>query len=134
MEEQNLWQEMLKIIIPFAVAAVSALTTWALYELKKWIKSRTDSQALNDSFDILAQVVQNTVTKLSETVKEIGADGKITQEEAMKLKSAAVKQINDQLPEATRKVLKIGVDNLDDFISGQIEVAVITNKRMKNGA
>jgi len=134
MDEPTLMQQLLQIIIPFAVAAVSALTTWALYELKKWIKQRTDNEAVNEAVGILSQVVQTTVTKLNETVKQAGADGIITQEEAQKLKSAAVLQINQQIPDATRKILNLGIKNLDDYISGQIELAVIVTKRMKTDA
>jgi len=131
MEEQTLMQSLLQIIIPFAVAAVSALTTWALYELKKWVKSRTKSEALNEALNVLGVVVQNTVAKINETVKEVGADGVITPDEAQKLKGAAMTSIKQQLPPATQKILEIGIGQLDDFISGQVEVAVLTTKRLK---
>jgi predicted PurR-regulated permease PerM len=131
MEEQTLMQQLLQIIIPFAVAAVSALTTWALYELKKWIKARTDSQALDDAMIVLENVVQSTVAKINETVREVGADGVITAEDGVKLKTAAMRAINDQLPPATKKILEIANKELQDFISGKVEVAVLTTKRLK---
>lgn len=131
MDEQTLSQQLLAIIIPVAVAAVSALTTWALYELKKWIKGRTDSQAIDDAMMILEMSVQSTVAKISETVKEVGADGVITADEGLKLKGAAMQAVNDQLPPATKKILEIANNQLQDFISGKIEVAVLTTKRLK---
>ena len=131
MDESTLSQQVLAIIIPFAVAAVSALTTWALYELKKWIKTKTDSQAVDDAMVILTGVVQSAVVRINETVKQVGADGAITQDEGQVLKQAAIKSITDQLPTATKKILEIANDNLAEFISGQVEAAVLTTKRLK---
>jgi hypothetical protein len=131
MDEPTLMQQLLQIIIPFAVAAVSALTTWALYELKKWIKARTDSQALDDAMLVLESVVQSTVAKINETVREVGADGVITAEEGLKLKGAAMQAVNSQLPPATKKILEIANKELQDFISGKVEIAVLTTKRLK---
>jgi hypothetical protein len=131
MDEQTLWQQLLQIIIPFAVTALSVLTTWALFELRKYIKSRTDSEQLIASLDVLDQVVQNAVAKINETVKQVGADGVITKDEAIALKQAALTAIDEQLPPATFKILNIWIDKLNDFISGKIEVAVLTTKRLK---
>lgn len=131
MDEQPLMQQLLAIIIPFAVTALSVLTTWALYELKKYIKGRTDSQALDDAMLVLESVVQSTVAKINETIKEVGADGVITKAEAQMLKEAAMNAVNEQLPPATKKILEIGNKKLQDFISGKIEIAVLTTKRLK---
>lgn len=131
MPEPTLSQQLLQIIIPVAVAAVSALTTWALYELKKWIKSRTDSQALDDAMLILEDVVHSTVARVGEVVKQAGEDGIITASEAERLKSVAINSINNQIPVATKKILEAGNKDLQDFISGKIEIAVLSNRRQK---
>jgi hypothetical protein len=80
---------------------------------------------------ILEMSVQSTVAKISETVKEVGADGIITKEEGQMLKTAAMQAVNNQLPPATKKILEIANKELQDFISGKIEVAVLTTKRLK---
>lgn len=134
MEDQTLWQQLLQIIIPFAVAAVSALTTWALYELKKWVKSKTDNEQVLQSLTVLDQVVTATVTQINETIKEVGADGVITPDEAAMLKAKAKAAINEQLPPATRKLLEIWIGQLDDFIDGKIEVGVLQVKALKSEA
>lgn len=134
MEDQTLWQQLLQIIIPFAVAAVSALTTWALYELKKWVKSKTDNEQVLQSLTVLDQVVTATVTQINETIKEVGADGVITEDEAAMLKAKAKAAINEQLPPATRKLLEIWIGQLDDFIDGKIEVGVLQVKALKSEA
>lgn len=132
MDEQTVWSQLLAIIIPFAVTAISVLTTWALFELKKWIKARTDSDELNASLEVLEQVVQAVVTEINETVKTIGVDGIITKEEAQRLKSKALMAVNKQLPDATKKTLTLWIAKLNDFISGKVEVAILDVKKLKS--
>lgn len=131
MDEQTLWQQLLEIIIPFAATALTVLTSWALYELKKWVKSKTDNEQVLQSLAVLDQVVTASVTQINETIKEIGADGKITEDEAKMLKAKAKALINDQLPPATKKLLEIWIGQLDDFIEGKIEVGVLQVKALK---
>lgn len=134
MDEQTLWQQLLQIVAPFAVTAVSVLTTWALYELRKWVKSKTDNEQVLQSLTVLDQVVTATVTQINETVKQVTADGVITEDEAAMLKAKAKQAINDQLPPATRKLLEIWIGQLDDFIDGKIEVGVLQVKALKSEA
>lgn len=132
--EQTFWQQMLSILIPFALTALTIVTTWALAELRKWLKSKSDSEQLDSSLDVLDEVVAAVVTQINETVKQANADGVITREEAIRLKRDALAAIDDQLPKATRKVLEIWIDKLDDFIGGKIEVAVLETKKLKMDA
>lgn len=133
MDGQTLEQTM-AIVLPAALSAISIILTWLLFELRKWVKKRTDSQALDDSLAVLGQVVQNTVAQINETVKEAAKDGIVSKEEAVQLKSMAVQRIQSQIPDGTKKILEIGINNLNEFVSGQIEVALISTKRMKTDA
>lgn len=133
MTEQTLSQQLLAIIIPFAATALSILTTWALYELKKWIRTKTGSVELEDSMIVLENVIQGVVTEINETLKEVGADGKLSPEDARLLKSRALKTIGRQLPPATKKVLEKNIANLGNFVSGKVEVAVLSSKLRKGG-
>ena len=132
--EKTMIEQFMAILLPAGLSAVSIILTWLLYELRKWVKERTDSQALDDSLAVLGQVIQNTVAQINETVKEAAKDGIVSKEESVQLKSMAIERIHRQIPEATKKILAVGIDNLDEFVSGQIEVALISTKRMKADA
>ena len=132
--EKTMIEQFMAILLPAGLSAVSIILTWLLYELRKWVKKRTDSQALDDSLAVLGQVVQNTVAQINETVKEAAKDGIVSKEEAVQLKSMAIERIHRQIPAGTKKILQVGIDNLDEFVSGQIEVALISTKRMKTDA
>lgn len=134
MDEQTLMQQLMAIILPTAITAVSIIMSWLLFELRKWVKKRTDSQALDDSLSVLGQVIQNTIANINETVKEAAQDGVVSKEEAVQLKSMAIDRIQQQIPQATKKILDTGISNLDEFISGQIESQLIITKRMKTEA
>lgn len=133
MDGQTL-EQMMAIVLPMGLSAISIILTWLLFELRKWVKKRTDSQALDDSLAVLGQVVENTVAQINETVKEAATDGIVSKEEAVQLKSMAIDRIKSQIPDATKKILEIGINNLNEFVSGQIEVALIGTKRMKTDA
>jgi len=134
MDDKSMVDQLMAIVLPAGLSAVSIILTWLLYELRNWVKKKTDSQALDDSLAVLGQVIQNTVTQINETVKEAAADGVVSHAEAVQLKSMAIERISRQIPPGTKKILQAGIDNLDDFVSGQIEVALISTKRMKTDA
>jgi len=133
MTEQTLSQQLLAIIIPFAATALSILTTWALYELKKFIKARTGSAELEDSMIVLENVIQGVVTEINETLKAVGADGKLSAADAKLLKERALKSIGRQLPPATKKILDKNIAHLGSYVSGKVEVAVLSSKLRKGG-
>jgi hypothetical protein len=131
MQTDGIFNQLLTIIVPFAVTALSILATWALNELRKFIKAKTGSAELDASITVLDDIVHNVVAKLNETVKVVSADGIITVDEARQLKLEAMASINSQLPASTRRLLEIWIDRLDDFISGKVEVAVLNTKKLK---
>ena len=78
--EKTMIEQFMAILLPAGLSAVSIILTWLLYELRKWVKERTDSQALDDSLGVLGQVIQNTVAQINETVKEAAQDGVVSKE------------------------------------------------------
>jgi len=128
MTEQTLSQQLLAIIIPFAATALSILTTWLLFELKKFIRSRTGSAELEDSMIVLESVIQGVVTEINETLKTVGEDGKVTAEDAKLLKQKALNSIGRQLPTATKKILDKNIAHLARFVSGKVEVEILKTK------
>lgn len=130
MEETNFMQEMIKAVGPVILVIVPAMVTWGLAELSRWIRSKTKNENVNYAMDQVSSTITTIVAELQQTVREAMADGKITKEEAEKIKAIAMQKVTAQVPLATQKLAKLAVNSLDDYISSRIEQEVLY---LKNG-
>ena len=131
MDEVTVWQEILQIVIPLATVVVGALTSWALAMLSAYIKSKTTNETLLTAYDQAQGMIRDVVAQINQEVKSAGADGKITAEEAQKIKQIALTSVRTQFPPWLKSNLTNAVGDLEAWINTQIEAAVYNAKNGK---
>lgn len=123
--------QLMTIIMPVLVTTIGVIITWGLNELRKWIKTKSDNEAIDTAFNQLNQITKSAVTAAEQSIKEAGADGKITMAEAKKVKALVMSSVKNQLPVSTEKVLLGIANSVDDLIDNKIEETVFNLKREK---
>lgn len=121
--------ELVKVLVPAIGTAVSLLITWGLFELRKLIKTKTDNEAAVQAFDVVSDLVQNTVASINqEATKQIESNGKLNPAFAKALKQKANSVVMSQLRGATKKALAKNVRDLEVYVDNRIEAAVYYEK------
>lgn len=123
--------QIMAIVAPIIVTAVGIVATWLLNELRKWAKTKTDSQSTDTAFNQLDSIIKGAVFRAEQVIKTFGEDGKITKEEAEKIKRIVTYDIKKQVPKTLEIILKKNLNNFEDFIDSKIEETVYFIKRDK---
>jgi hypothetical protein len=134
MEEELTTQIITQIttaIVPILIASIGVISTWLLNQLRKWAKTKTDSQSVDMAFNVFEQITKGAVVRAEQVIKEYSADGKITASEALKIKKIVFNDIKGQIPTSAETILKKTVNNFDDFIDTKIEETVFFIKQDK---
>lgn len=134
MDEQiaSLTSQIMAVVAPIIVTSIGIIATWLLNELRRWATSKTNSQVIDTAFNQLNLITKGAVVRAEQLIKEFTANGKITAEEGIKLKSTVFKDIKTQIPKSTEIILKKNLNNFDDFIDSKIEEMVYYIKQDKN--
>lgn len=119
------------LVVPMLITAIGVIATWLLNELRKWTKSKTDNQTIDTAFNQFDKITKGAVVRAEQAIKEFASDGKITSEEAIKIKKLVFNNIKTQIPKSTGIILKKSVNNFDDFIDSKIEETVYYIKQNK---
>jgi len=123
-------EELTATILPALLTVISALATWGLAELTRYIRTKTKSQAVADAMDRIGEITLNTVAEIEKSIRQAGADGKIDADEAKHLKTLAIERVKAQLPVAVKAAARGGVNSLDDYLAGKVEEMVTITKQM----
>ena len=119
----------MEIITPALITTIGILVSWGLNELRKFVKSKTDSGTVDVAFKQFNKIANGAVLRAEQSMKIYGADGKITKEEAKKIKSNVFQDIKSQLPATTEALLKKVVNDIDSLIDTKIETDVYNMKQ-----
>ena len=116
-------------IVPIIATVLATFVSVGLVHLNRWLKMKTGSEAIAAA----GKIVETTVNELAATtvkdLKTAAIDGKLTLEEAHKVKDIALGRIKTQLPPAVAKAAGLAIGDLNTFISGTIEQKVIEAKK-----
>ena len=119
-------------IAPVLVSVLGALISWGLVEFNRFLRSKVKSDKVRDAIDKVNDIVKSSVDligqKLVDDLKRASADGKLTIEEARKVKGAAFKLAKRNLTEETTKLMVKAFGDLDALLSGKIETEVRKSK------
>jgi nucleoid-associated protein YejK len=124
--------QIMGIVTPALITTLGILVSWGLNELRKFVKSKTDSGAIDIAFKQFNKIANGAVVRAEQSMKIYGADGKITKEEAKQIKENVFRDVKSQLPASTEVLLKKVVNNLDSLIDTKIETEVYNMKQNKN--
>ena len=119
------WYGMMDILTPLLATLLVTLVSWGVYELKKFVKAKTDNELLLGTVDAIGEAANATVAELNATLKkELEEAGPLTKESAAEIKDVAVRQVKAMLgTQATKVASKVIVD-LDAYIGGKVEESV----------
>jgi len=126
----------IKELAPIVTSIVVALVAWGLAELSRLIRQRTKNEKISSAFDHISSAVMTSVMDLEQTARKVLRDGKLSQAEARKLKTMAIKNVKNRLPPAVLDVVKRELKDLDDWIGAEVEAALYeinSSKRNKEG-
>lgn len=113
-----------QVLLPIIGVIASALVPILLKYLVSWLKAKTDNEKLQGALDQLNDIVYTTVMDLEQTVRKALSDGKLTDSEKAQIKSLAMSKVQTQLPKFIADQVKIGVKDLEAYISSKIEMMV----------
>jgi hypothetical protein len=124
--------EAVTILVPAAGGLLLALVSWALAELTRYVKRKTDSEAVNNAIARICAMTETTVAELNQTVvdglRKAAADGHIDADEASDLKALALARIKQRMAAGVLDIAATGVADLNAFIAARIERAVREQK------
>jgi hypothetical protein len=126
---ETILAQIMTIVLPVLVTSIGVLITWGLNEGRKWVKTKSDNEAIDTAFNQLNLITTGVVKAAEQSIKEAAADGKITTAEAYKIKTMVVAEIRNQLPKSTEKILTGIADNINGMIDSKVEEAVFDLKK-----
>lgn len=100
-EPEGLWGAFVAYVAPPLATALASLAAWALYRLSTYVQSRTRNErvrAIEERvFGAVAVAVRDIEQRVRPTIKQVGADGRVTSEEAARLRAEAWAAVRAQL-------------------------------------
>jgi hypothetical protein len=126
---QETISQIMAIVGPTLVTAIGIFVTWGLNELRKFVKSKTNNEAVDLAFKQLDKIASSAVIRAELTMKEFAADGKITKNEAVQIKKIVFDEVKRQIPKGKAVMLKKCVNDVDDLIDSKIEEIVYKVKQ-----
>jgi gamma-glutamyl phosphate reductase len=125
------WQD---IVFPALSAIATALGTWLVALLTKWIndkiKDKDAAKMLTDILNIIYDAVKAVYQTFVESLKK---DGKFTAEAQEEAKNKALAIINSKLTDTMKTYITDNYGDVNTFISQKIEAAIydLKNKEAK---
>ena len=137
-ELNQFWGECAAILLPAAVAALGALATYAVALLRAWVKAKTAAiedkntrEGIEHAMARLDYITATIVADLNQRAKQYTSAGKLTPEDAVRLKTFALARVKQVIPEYMRSTLQDAVGGLDKYLSSKIEQKVLEQKPME---
>jgi hypothetical protein len=124
-------EKILAELAPILVGLASILGTWLLWELRRWVRSRTNNELAFAALDDIEDLVRTVVSDVGQTFELAAADGKITPEEGAEMKAMAHATITSQIPPMVKRNALRLVNDLDEFVNSRIEREVVMAKSGK---
>lgn len=125
----------LATILTAGAGIVGTLATWGLVLFRSWIKAKVASiqdkqlrEGVEHAMGRLDFIASTIVADINQRVKLARADGKLTPEEAAKIKTIALARVKAQIPPYLAETLASAVQDLDRYISAKIEQQVLVQK------
>ncbi len=113
--------ELLKLVIAAATPIVVVLIGKMARKIEAWIESKTTNETLrrieHEAFEVVAAVGQS----VADPIKETAADGKLTDEERQRIKTAALDTLKARLGDLPKSLLP----DLQKRLSDAVEAAVL---------
>ncbi len=130
-----------QILINVFLGVATAIGTTLIPFLISWIRSKLakeHSGTMMTVYDEVSQIVLDTVQEAQETIvsgaKSATADGKLSKEEAAKIKDNVINKTKTLLSHRTMQMIGKEGQNINDLISTMIEARLAEVKRADKAA
>lgn len=132
--QEALMAQLAAQMAPVVATLISGLVSWGLYEVSKYVRSKTKNEEANNAVTHITETVNTTVQELEQTmvpaIKAASADGKLSDDDKNRLKALAVEKVNRQIPDKMSKLAGLMVNSVDSFVKAKIEKAVLDLKKV----
>ena len=122
------WYALTEALTPILATLLVTLISWGVFELKKFIKSKTDNQLFINTVDSIGEAARSSVMDLKVMVDKAKADGVFTKEEAENIKAEAIARTKAMLGKETMKFAAKAIADLDSYVAGKVEGEVTAAK------
>lgn len=114
------------IVAPIAGTVIVTLIGIGIKRANAWLQSKVESERMRSALLQVSEATVAAVADLEKTVRPYMSDGKLTEDEQAQIKAAAMHRINTQVPYAVKALANAGMQDLEKFLNGRIELAVMT--------
>lgn len=129
---EGMWDKLIVYTVPGLVTLLGALISLAVNRLAVYIKTKTANKTIEFAMERLSHTTDTVVAATTQTVvadvKKASEDGKLSLDDAKKIKSDAVDEILRLLNKDIVDIIKGHVGDFDGFIHNKIEQAVLKLK------
>lgn len=129
------WNILMNELVITLVPILLTLLGYTLIAVAKNVSSRTENIIVKGAIDNLERIVANTVVSLNQTIvdemKEMNRAGKLTKEDAKRIKEKAKELIRQQITEKDRKLLLDSCCSTETLLDTMIEEKVAEAKMRK---
>lgn len=112
------------VLIPYGVAL---FRSWVKAKIAK-IEDDKLRADIEHAADRLGHITEAVVAAINQSVKQVGADGKVDPEERKRLKLLALQEIRKQIPPYMDETLRAAFGNLERYTVLKVEQAVARQK------
>jgi len=123
---------LIQTIAPIAGTVISALSSWALLEFRKYIATKTKNEQVNAAMTRITETTKTVVDNITQTLagnlKSAAENGKLTGRQMADLKLQAYNTVIEQVPMAVRLIAMDAVESVPKMIQAKIEQAVLRSK------
>jgi hypothetical protein len=128
----DMMAQMIEILAPAAGTLLLALVSWALAEAARYVRSRTENEAVNNAIARICHMTETVVAEVNQTVvddiKLAAADGRLDKDQARLIASQALAMVYDRMAPGVLEIAARGVADLQEFVASRIERSVAEQK------
>ena len=121
-------EQLISTLAPICISLAGVLGTWILYEVRRWVRARTNNELAFAAIEDISVVVKTVVTELNQTFVAAAEDGVFTPEERAEMKAMAHAMVVAQIPPLIKRNAIRLVNNFDDWVNSRIEREVVKAK------
>ena len=121
-------EQLIATLAPICISLAGVLGTWILYEVRRWVRARTNNELAFAAIEDVAVVVRTVVSELNQTFLAAAEDGVFTPEERTEMKAQAHAMVVAQVPPLIKRNAMRLINNFDDWVSSRIEREVVKAK------
>lgn len=124
------WIGLTEALAPILMTLLVTLVSWGVYELRKYVKSKTDNQMMWNACDAIGEAATAVVADLQVMVDNLKKDDSFSKADAEEVKKLAIQRTKAILSDRTLRMATRMIGDIDSLISGKVEEQVKMEKHL----